>query len=143
MYLVSWGFIKWLFKCSKINELGNTGFSFLRFWHRPSTYLYYLHQKAEIISIQTVAQIQIIAYNADNGKTSRLYTSNIFLQHKPASNQSRNKPINPPPTYHPVVIIFLSRISHQQLISITIIPQNCLHNDLLYFLLWHFLLCNH
>ena len=72
-----------------------------------------------------------------NGKTSRLYTSNIFLQHKAASNQSRNKPINPPPTYHPVVIIFLSRISHQQLISITIIPQNCLHNDLLYFLLWH------
>ena len=35
------GFIKWPFKCSKINKLGNFGFSILSFWPRPPTYLYY------------------------------------------------------------------------------------------------------
>ena len=29
------GFIKWLFKCSKINKLGNFDFFILRFWPRP------------------------------------------------------------------------------------------------------------
>ena len=35
------GFIKWLFKCSKINKSKNLKLTILRFWPSPGSYLYY------------------------------------------------------------------------------------------------------
>ena len=35
------GFIKWLFKCSKVNKLKNLKLTILRFWPGPGNYLYY------------------------------------------------------------------------------------------------------
>ena len=41
IYLVRLGFIKWLFKCFKINKLRNLKLTILRFWPSPGSYLYY------------------------------------------------------------------------------------------------------
>ena len=82
-----------------------------------------LHQKAEMISKQTGAQIKIIVYNPDNGKTSNFYTSNTqFNTSQEAIYQKMSQSIHHQ-RYHPVAIIRLSRVSHQQSISITIIQQ--------------------
>ena len=41
IYLVSWDFIKWLFKCFEINKLKNLKQTISRFWPGPGSYLYY------------------------------------------------------------------------------------------------------
>ena len=54
-----------------------------------------------MVAKQTGAQIKIVVYNPDNGKTSNFYKSNTSVQHEPGDNVSRNEPINPPPTLPP------------------------------------------
>ena len=69
IYLVSWGFIKWLFKCSKINKLGNFGFFILRFWPRTPTCPYYSQF------------LRILLCNLALKHSSQCYAIPLFIPH--------------------------------------------------------------